>query len=85
MEAARLHRFHEPLSLDEIPLPRPEGEQVLVKVLAAGVCHSDLHLAAGDYPDLSLPRVLGHEIAGRAEGLGEVLVHASWGCRECAF
>jgi len=83
VRAARLHRFGAPLEVDWIPVPEPAGEEVLVKVVAAGVCHTDLHLIAGAYPDLPLPRVLGHEIAGVAEGLGDVLVYASWGCGEC--
>lgn len=70
------------LVLEERPIPRGRGKQVLVRVRGAGVCHTDLDLV--DDPDLSRPLVLGHEIAGEAEGLGPVLVHPAWGCRRCA-
>jgi alcohol dehydrogenase, propanol-preferring len=83
MKAARLHEFGKALALEEVPLPRVEGDEVLVRVHGAGVCHTDLHIAAGSYPDLPLPRVLGHEISGFADGIGDVLVYASWGCGTC--
>ncbi len=86
MNAAVLRRVGVPLRLEDRPLPQPRGEEVLVRVRGAGVCHSDLHMIDGRIPGLPLPRVLGHEIAGVAEGLGAVLVYASWGdgtCRWC--
>ena len=86
MNAAVLQRVGVPLRLEDRPLPQPRGEEVLVRVRGAGVCHSDLHMIDGLIPGLPLPRVLGHEIAGVAEGLGAVLVYASWGdgtCRWC--
>ncbi len=55
-----------------------------MRVLGCGVCHSDVSLADGVF-EAPLPLVLGHEIAGYAEGLGNVLVYASWGCGRCAF
>jgi propanol-preferring alcohol dehydrogenase len=85
MKAATLHRFGAPLKLSEWPDPEVHGEETLVRVLGAGVCHTDLHIIDGRFPTLPLPRVLGHEIAGHAEGIGEVLVYASWGCRTCAL
>jgi propanol-preferring alcohol dehydrogenase len=64
----------------EVPEPGlPPGGAVL-DVLACGICHSDLHAAAGDYPT-ALPIVLGHEVAGHHDRLGPVLVYACWGCR----
>jgi len=86
VNAAVLRRVGAPLRLEDRPLPQPRGEEVLVRVRGAGVCHSDLHMIDGLIPGLPLPRVLGHEIAGVAEGLGAVLVYASWGdgtCRWC--
>jgi propanol-preferring alcohol dehydrogenase len=86
VNAAVLRRVGVPLRLEDRPLPQPRGEEVLVRVRGAGVCHSDLHMIDGRIPGLPLPRVLGHEIAGVAEGLGAVLVYASWGdgtCRWC--
>ena len=70
-----------PLSLQEVAEPTaPEGGAV-VDVLACGICHSDLHAAAGDYTT-SLPVVLGHEVAAMHPRLGPVLVYACWGCRQ---
>jgi len=61
----------------------PTCEEVLLRVLAAGVCHTDLHIIDGAMPHLPLPRVLGHEITGETDELGPVVVYASWGCGEC--
>ncbi len=83
MRAAVLHRFGAPLTLEEVPDPEAAGEAVAVRVLGAGVCRSDLHLADGRYPNVPLPLILGHEIAGEVEGLGPVLVQAAWGCGSC--
>ena len=86
MNAAVLRRVGAPLRLEDRPAPQPHGEEVLVRVRGAGVCRTDLHMIDGLIPGLPLPRVLGHEIAGEAEGLGPVLVYASWGdgtCRWC--
>ncbi len=85
MRAIVLRSFHEPLEVEERPVPEPSGgDQLLVRVLASGVCHSDLHVAE-NYFGSPLPLVLGHEIAGDAEGLGNVLVYTPWGCGECRF
>ena len=68
-----------PLELTTLPdLVAPSGGLV-VDVLACGICHSDLHAAAGDYPT-TLPVVLGHEVAALHPDLGPVLVYACWGC-----
>jgi propanol-preferring alcohol dehydrogenase len=83
MRSAVLREFGRPLALESRPVPSPRGEEVLVRVKGAGVCHTDLHLQAGRFADVVLPIVLGHEIAGEAEGLGDVLVYASWGCGTC--
>jgi alcohol dehydrogenase, propanol-preferring len=58
-------------------------DDVLVRVRAGGVCHTDVHIAAGRWPQIRLPLVLGHEIAGEVAGVGPLLVYASWGCGEC--
>jgi propanol-preferring alcohol dehydrogenase len=85
MQAVVLRSFGSAPSLEERPDPEPKGEEVLVRVRGAGVCHTDLHIIDGRFPQIPLPRVLGHEIAGEAEGLGPVLVYASWGCLSCPF
>lgn len=82
VKAAVLYRAGWPLRMEERPRPRVRGPQVLVRVRGCGVCHSDVSLADGLF-EASTPLVLGHEIAGRVEGLGNVLVYASWGCGRC--
>lgn len=80
MRAVVLSAPGTPLDLREVPDPvAPEGGAV-VEVLACGICHSDLHAAAGDYPT-ALPVILGHEVVGSHPDLGPVLVYACWGCR----
>jgi propanol-preferring alcohol dehydrogenase len=75
MKAALLHRFGEPLELAEVPRPEPGPGQVLVRVEACGVCHSDLHVARGEWegfkPRMRLPVILGHEVVGRVAKLGD--------------
>jgi propanol-preferring alcohol dehydrogenase len=53
---------------------------VLVKVLACGVCRTDLHVIDGELPNTAIPIVPGHEIVGRVEAVGrQVTTHAPWG------
>jgi propanol-preferring alcohol dehydrogenase len=66
-------------------VPQPSDGQVLVKVLACGVCHSDLHVVEGYFSSSPLPLVLGHEITGELEDGQRVMVYAPWGCGECRF
>jgi len=85
VRAVILSSFHAPLELEERPVPTPRGDSdVLVRVLACGVCHSDLHVVDG-YFSSPLPLVLGHEIAGELESGERVLVYTPWGCGECRF
>ena len=70
-----------PLTVQDIPEPVAPAGGAVVDVLACGICHSDLHAAAGDYPT-ALPVVLGHEVAALHPRLGPVLVYACWGCRK---
>ncbi len=86
MRAVVLRDFHAPLELEERPVPQAAGDdQVVVKVRACGVCHSDLHVVEGYFSGSPLPLVLGHEITGEVEGVGNVLVYTPWGCGECRF
>lgn len=78
MRAVVLTEPGTPLELREVADPR--GDTV-VEVLACGICHSDLHAAAGDYPT-RLPVILGHEVAAHHPRLGPVVVYACWGCRK---
>ncbi len=55
MRAAVVHTFGQPLTIEEVPIPTPGPGEVLVKVIATGVCHTDLHAANGDWPVKSTP------------------------------
>jgi alcohol dehydrogenase, propanol-preferring len=72
-----------PLEIEDRPVPEPHGEEVLVRVRGAGVCHSDLHIV--DDEDRPRPLVLGHEIAAADDDVGEVVVYPAWGCLDCRF
>ena len=100
MKAAVLHEYGQPLVIEEVPTPTPGPGEVIVKVEACGVCHSDLHLAAGDWDLLKsitkLPLILGHEIAGTIASIGEGVQGFKlgdrvgvpwihWTCGECEY
>ncbi len=71
MKAAVVHSFGQPLQIEEVPVPEVTPGQVLVKVVACGVCHTDLHAADGDWPvKPSLPFIPGHEGVGFVAALG---------------
>jgi S-(hydroxymethyl)glutathione dehydrogenase/alcohol dehydrogenase len=70
MLAAVLERFGEPLSVQEVELAEPRAGEVLVRLAACGVCHTDLYTASGADPSGYAPTVLGHEGAGVVERVG---------------
>lgn len=71
MRAAIVRRFGAALAIEEIPLPQPRFGEVLVRILACGVCHTDLHAARGDWPvQPALPFVPGHEGVGVVAACG---------------
>jgi len=71
MKAAVVHAYREPLSLEEVPVPEVPSGQILVKVAACGVCHTDLHAADGDWPvKPPLPFIPGHEGVGHVAAVG---------------
>lgn len=71
MKAAVVHRFGQPLVIEEVPVPVPGPGEVLVKVMASGVCHTDLHAAQGDWPvKPTVPFIPGHEGVGYVVALG---------------
>lgn len=70
MCAMRLHAPGAALSLDSIPRPVPREKQVLLQVLACGVCRTDLHVVDGELPDTRHPVTPGHEIVGRVIACG---------------
>jgi propanol-preferring alcohol dehydrogenase len=71
MKAAVVHTFGAPLEIEEVPVPEPGPGQVLVKIAACGVCHTDLHAANGDWPVRpKLPFIPGHEGVGHVVAVG---------------
>ena len=78
MKAAVLRAIGEPLSIEEIAIDAPGPREVLVRTVATGVCHSDLHVLEGALPT-SLPTVLGHEPAGVVEAVGADVRHVTPG------
>ncbi len=93
IRAAVLESFGEPLRVQEVELAEPRAGEVLVRLEACGVCHTDLYTASGADPSGYVPTVLGHEGAGVVERLGEgvsslqpgdhVVTLFSPQCREC--
>jgi propanol-preferring alcohol dehydrogenase len=82
MQAAFVDKFGEPLKIREVPIPDPGPGEVLVSVVASGVCHTDLHAADGDWPiKPTLPFIPGHEGAGFVAKLGRGVTHIKEGDR----
>ncbi|MCF0017013.1 zinc-dependent alcohol dehydrogenase family protein [Pseudomonas stutzeri] len=71
MRAMLLEQIGQPLQLRELPVPQPGPGEVRVRVLACGVCRTDLHVVDGELPEAPLPIIPGHEIVGRVDALGE--------------
>src|SRR5947209_1706870 len=69
MKAAVFHGPHKPLTIENVEVAKPIGREVLVRTVASGVCHSDLHFVDGYYP-FPTPAILGHEAAGIVEAVG---------------
>ncbi len=100
MKAAVLHELRRPLCIEEVSQPKPDANEVLIEVEGCGVCHSDLHVADGDWPQIvpitKMPLILGHEIAGRVVEKGALVNNLElgdrvgvpwvhWTCGECEF
>ena len=97
--SARIQEYQNPLAIERIPKPTiTSGDQVLVKVAASGLCHSDLHLVNGEWKNvlpIPLPITPGHEVAGWVEEIGDsvpqgfldkgdlVAIFGGWGCGVC--
>src|SRR5258707_11562555 len=64
MKAAVLHAANQPLIIEDIPRPTLTPNHVLLRVLACGVCRTDLHIFEGDLPLIQKPLILGHQIVG---------------------
>lgn len=97
MRAAVVQAFGQPLALMECPVPEPGPGEVLVRILASGVCHTDLHAASGDWPIKPVPPFIpGHEGVGTVAALGAGvrdlmigdLVGIAWlhdACGQCTY
>jgi S-(hydroxymethyl)glutathione dehydrogenase / alcohol dehydrogenase len=93
MRAAVLEEFAKPLVVQEVELAEPRAGEVLVRLAACGVCHTDLYTASGVDPSGYAPTVLGHEGAGVVESVGDGVSSVARGdhvvtlfspqCREC--
>jgi propanol-preferring alcohol dehydrogenase len=95
MRALQISTWHQEAQLVELDEPSPAPGQVVVKIGAAGACHSDLHMmyGTGDTVPFSLPFTLGHENAGWVHAVGDgvtsveagqpVAVYGAWGCGTC--
>ncbi len=71
MRAMVLDRPKQPLQLRDVSKPKPGRGQLLVRVSTCAVCRTDLHVVDGELPDPKLPLILGHQIVGRVEEIGE--------------
>jgi alcohol dehydrogenase, propanol-preferring len=100
MKAAVLRQLKQPLSIEEVDRPVPAVDEVLIQIDACGACHSDVHVADGDWTQLAAiikqPLILGHEIAGHIVETGKEVRHLQvgdhvgvpwihWSCGECEF
>jgi propanol-preferring alcohol dehydrogenase len=82
MKAAVVREFGKPLTIEEVPIPRPGTGQVLVKIHACGVCGTDLHAACGDWPVKPKPPFIpGHEGVGHVAAVGPGVTHVREGDR----
>ncbi|MFN6563606.1 MAG: zinc-dependent alcohol dehydrogenase family protein [Nostoc sp. ChiSLP01] len=71
MRAMILDAPRQPLRLGELPIPKPNSQQVLIRVHACGVCRTDLHIVDGELTHPKLPLVLGHQIVGTVKAVGD--------------
>lgn len=97
MHAAVVHRYREPLVIEDRPIPSPGPGQILVRLEACGLCHTDIHAIDGDWPvKAGLPFVPGHEGVGIVERLGDgvtsrevgqrvALPWLGYACGECRY
>jgi alcohol dehydrogenase, propanol-preferring len=100
MKAAVLRDFKTPLTIQDVSVPKPTESEVLIKAEVCGVCHSDLHVADGDWSQLAgivkKPLILGHEVVGTIVEVGSAVQGVKvgdrvgvpwihWTCGKCEF
>ena len=78
MKAAVFHGPQQPLTMEQVDIDKPMPREVVVRTVASGVCHSDLHFVDGLYP-MAAPAILGHEAAGIVEAVGEQVTYVQPG------
>lgn len=83
MKAVRFIGVNKPLEMHDVPIPEIGERDILVKVKAAGICHSDAHYRAGISPVRPIPLTLGHEVAGLVEKIGSQVTNVRLGDRVC--
>lgn len=82
MKAAVVREFGKPLVIEEVPVPEVGPGQILVRIAASGVCHTDLHAAEGDWPVKPKPPFIpGHEGVGHVAAVGAGVTHVKEGDR----
>ena len=82
MQAAVVHEFTSPLRLEEVAKPEPGPGEIVVKIEASGLCHTDIHAAHGDWPvKPKLPFIPGHEGVGIVEMVGPGVIEVKEGDR----
>jgi propanol-preferring alcohol dehydrogenase len=92
----RFEKRGEPLRITDLPIPKAEAGEVLIRVAACAVCRTDLHIVDGELPGPKLPLVPGHQIAGAVEDLGDNVTRfrigdrvgvpwVGWTCGACDY
>src|SRR5688572_13561992 len=81
MKAMVLNKLGQPLIYSEVEVPQPNDWQLLLKVLACGVCRTDLHIIDGELSEPKLPLIPGHEIVGEVVAMGSKVTGFSIGNR----
>mgnify|MGYP003381211046 CR=1 FL=1 len=81
MKAAVYHEFKGPITIEQVPDPEPSPTGVVLAVKACGICRSDWHGWMGNDPDIKLPHVPGHELAGEVVAIGSEISHFKLGMR----
>ena len=95
MKAAVLREFGKPLVIEEKPVPKPGPGEVLVKIMASGLCVSDIHIQEGKINTVRLPYTPGHEMAGIVAEVGAGVANVKTGdhvtaaidliCHQCRY